>query len=608
MNAPNCSPHTAVKEWEEAGASLLAAFKKYADMCTGIVKLPTDGGSVEDLAPRIESILHTVHATISEGLPKATAILTRLQNKLASSISHSPEEIMVEIFTNFIFDDGGPDLFTIRPMDQRVWLIYDRLHTLRGVCSAWRDIIMDRGSLWSVIPMIRTRSHGEIAPYEFSLQRAGKGTLHLAAFHRCFVFWERDFTKLISEYGPQLRTINIILNNTHLETVRETVCTLLDHDLTGSLSEFSVALEELRFKHREDSDYHDWDYTVPEFPREFDYLFPCDSPQHTSFALLLNSLVVFRIKNVLLHWEHISFSSRLTELHIQSIKLGYDDAIVPFVQTLSSAPELRVLKVIEVETFRNISKSPKVSALIPVELPKLQTLILYNLYFNTFNIVLRMIAPGKHRLSLGLDSASFETNQPPGVAADDFSNSHISGDEDMDVDGGDNPINISELLNALGTTHVDKLRLEAPINTIRTLLRGLQALLTLELNRWIIDESIPEWSATKLDRYHDHDASPDFPHHLLPELESLHLTCLSIGNHSIQPFQKMVASYPLKRIGIEGNLWRASDNEYSEGATTSCESIGEDTGLVQWLKDNVPNVFVGRYDQAYNARWDTWQL
>ncbi|KAF8757843.1 hypothetical protein RHS01_03540 [Rhizoctonia solani] len=480
-----------------------------------------DGGSVEDLAPRIESILHTVHATISEGLPKATAILTRLQNKLASSISHFPEEIMVEIFTNFIFDDGGPDLFTIRPMDQRVWLIYDRLHTLRGVCSAWRDIIMDRGSLWSVIPMIRTRSHGEIAPYEFSLQRAGKGTLHLAAFHRCFVFWERDFTKLISEYGPQLRTINIILNNTHLETVRETVCTLLDHDLTGSLSEFSVALEELRFKHREDSDYHDWDYTVPEFPREFDYLFPCDSPQHTSFALLLKSLVAFRIKNILLHWEHISFSSQLTELHIQSIKLGYDDAIVPFVQTLSSAPELRVLNVIE--SRRSVILVNRLrSALIPVELPKLQTLILYNF--------------------LGLDSASFETNQPPGVAADDFSNSHISGDEDMDVDGGDNPINISELLNALGTTHVDKLRLEAPINTIRTLLRFASSI-DLELNRWIIDESIPEWSATKL---------IDIMTMTLRQISlitysrtgSLHLTCLSIGNHSIQPFQKMVASYP----------------------------------------------------------------
>ncbi|KAJ1306484.1 hypothetical protein OPQ81_007487 [Rhizoctonia solani] len=145
MSSTNSLSCLAIQRWEEAGASLLTTFKNYADLCINIeTKSLKEGTKPQDLASQIETMLETVHAAISDQLPKLTATLSRTLNKFASRALYLPEEVLLEIFTNVIFGRYNPNGSEPLPMRDGVRHIYKRLYTLCLVCSTWRGIVMAR--------------------------------------------------------------------------------------------------------------------------------------------------------------------------------------------------------------------------------------------------------------------------------------------------------------------------------------------------------------------------------------------------------------------------------------------------------------------------------
>ncbi|CAE6458672.1 unnamed protein product [Rhizoctonia solani] len=135
---------TAFEQWEQAGAALTGAVSRFLDLsvyleaqcATGYANSPT-------MVTRINSSLDVLQKTINRQLDCARIALAKTQNKLASqgSILSFPQEIMAEIFLNVIFDPPDLDRATVTMhMECRIRLIYSRLHSLLGVCTAWRDV------------------------------------------------------------------------------------------------------------------------------------------------------------------------------------------------------------------------------------------------------------------------------------------------------------------------------------------------------------------------------------------------------------------------------------------------------------------------------------
>ncbi|KDN39041.1 hypothetical protein RSAG8_09077, partial [Rhizoctonia solani AG-8 WAC10335] len=86
--------------------------------------------------------------------------------------------------------------------------------------------------------------------------------------------------------------------------------------------------------------------------------------------------------------------------HNGEVALGYDDKIAPFVRALSSTPNLRDLKIISVSTLHHpITNLNKTSSPL-ITFPSLESLLLQDLYLNTLESLLPIIAPGSYRLGL----------------------------------------------------------------------------------------------------------------------------------------------------------------------------------------------------------------
>ncbi|KAG8713424.1 hypothetical protein FRC11_012214, partial [Ceratobasidium sp. 423] len=290
-------------------------------------------------------------------------------------------------------------------MEQNLRMIYDHLHKLRRVCSTWNDVIIARGVLWSVVPLILGKNPSS---YRMSLERAGS-MLHLAADIETHDAGEirykgeadsigKPLYELLSEYGPRFRAVDLVIYEGHDEILRGAIDRLLRHGDTLSLSQLSMSLHS-----HPRPELPGW-HAKRGFPADHWWILPHDSPQQTSFASLLASLKTFRIHNVYFHWETMTFSTRLVELRIQNITLGYDEAIAPFLRALTSAPELRDLTIIDVRTFVKRDAVVDAKAFPVVTLPKLQHFLVDDLYLNTLELLLPKISPGSQVLKLCLGS------------------------------------------------------------------------------------------------------------------------------------------------------------------------------------------------------------
>ncbi|CAE6459900.1 unnamed protein product [Rhizoctonia solani] len=575
MGSPSLPPCPTIVEWEEAGASLVTAFGKYMNLC---LNLGTDslreGATSKDLVSRIDSALAITHAALSSYLNESSSALARTRNKLASPIFRFPEELMSEIFMNVVFNRHGQKSSGSLSLESSSRMIYRRLYSLFGVCSAWRDLILVRGALWSVIPILPSRSDRKHKVIKRILRRVGGSPLHLAVFME----WASPtrLVKVLNEYGPRFRTVNLSASSRYV--IRDAMHRLLEHDTPGSLCELSIQFNKAELvNHRT--------------PEESDYLFPRDHIDHVSFASLVGTLTAFRISGLHFHWDTMARATRLVELRIEQITLGYDDALVSLVQALSSAPNLRDLKMISVSTFRDPAATHDRKLIVPVAFPNLKSLFLQDLYFNSLEYLLPIISPGSYRLILFLARKSLEIN----VVRD-----NVPGNEEEDIEL--ERVEVSDLGSALVDTPVDTLMITGVWNDcwltgpeIRLLLVAMPTLKALQISHWDLDHSV--WRALRRST-----AARSCPEdYRFPALESLYLCSARLINQ--RGLRNMVASHPLQEV-VLGGIFGDTLRQLSE--SDSCDG---DNGVTGWLKTNVP-VFrlVRSFYEPPEFYSDVWQL
>ncbi|KEP46169.1 hypothetical protein V565_214830, partial [Rhizoctonia solani 123E] len=236
-----------------------------------------------------------------------------------------------------------------------------------------------------------SKSTEQQQPFELSLERARESKLHLVVAKSFGSF--PALIEVLTKYGPQFGTINLRAGSANV--IEKAIDALLQHGASGSLSELSLLVNNkspLRLD-----------------PSSGDHgINPHGSPLNASFTAMLGSLSVFRLGGTNVYWDNMKFSSRLVELHIEGVVLGYDIDIVPFLQAISSASELRDLKIISLMTIRNPQDTNTFS---PITFPNLQSLFLGGLYYNTLEILLRTIVSCTHRVTLVLGSRSLRVQR-----------------------------------------------------------------------------------------------------------------------------------------------------------------------------------------------------
>ncbi|CAE6474865.1 unnamed protein product [Rhizoctonia solani] len=597
-DSPSCG---IIEQWEEAGASLVAAFKDYTDICLGLGNSSLRGDAQwSDLVPRIDSTFGVVHARISRYLGESSRALARTRNKFASPLFKLPQDVLLEIFLNVVFDRDDSEQFGRPSIEQDTWLIYHRLYDLIAVCSTWRDMIMTNGTFWSVIPMVSSLSTEGERQFELCLQRAGESTLHLAA-NLGSSMSSRDLAVVLAEHGSRFRTINITMGDTN--AIRDVIGKLLKQAQHGSLSQLFIQASGSRIRmHR--------------VPTESDYIVSHDPP----LSNLMQSLTAFRICRVHFRWDTISFSSRLSELRIEQVSLGYDDTIAPFVQALASATNLRDLKIISLLTFRRSGETSDSTPSEPVAFPALESLTIKNLYLNTLEGLLPMISPGSHCLTLFLSRNSLGVNSREDLYLSD------SDDESSDT------IDYDSLRRVLEQTLVDTLMMTGGRGRagewltrfeFTGLLKSMPTLKTLKLNQWKFGGDLCK-SLTRTGRSH------------LPELQNLHLSSVEIGDNEL--FRGMIASHPLRQV-VLGGFSQGVQSQKRMRATVAPDpfhivyggsspgsrihrsirvtadpeglEIKEDSEIVQWLRENIPELDLRLTERDYcppEFRKDEWRL
>ncbi|CAE6526123.1 unnamed protein product [Rhizoctonia solani] len=524
------------------------------------------GANPKELASGIGSVFSLSNQ------PENGTTLARTQNGSGCLPAKLPKEALSAIFANIVFDRDS-DGSNLLSMEQEVRLIYCRIYGLAGVCLTWRKILMTEGVFWSVIPMIARPSTANQAPFRLCLQQAERYKLHLAAAI-ALSNPHGDLVDVLTKHGPRFHAINLSAGKR--KVIRDAISALLQHNASVSLSKLSI-----QFINTSDMD--------EMLPRNSDYLFPRKSPHCYSFTRLVETLSAFHIRGMPIH--NIAFSSRLVELQIGDINLGYDKKVIPFLQALSSASELRDLKLMSVSTLHRPDITPDMVGAFPaVAFPKLQSLHLQDLYFNTLEFLLPMIAPGSYSTTLFLTPKTVWVNI---LEEDEFAHEFV---HDCEIN------RVAWLCDVLKITPVDTLMMSGypdgswfSEELLHHLLNALPGLKTLKIDNWVFRG--PVWNDLKQSQNTRRILPSQFP-----ALERLILTSTTIRN--MDGFQEMLAIHPLQQVVLGVTV-----ETVRPGGTHQTESLNEGSNIVAWLMKNVPDFrLVDSHYSPSEFRFGMWQL
>ncbi|CAE6395400.1 hypothetical protein ACGC1H_002070 [Rhizoctonia solani] len=567
LTVPNPSMHLAIEQWEEAGVSLHKALARYLELSNSLDYLPVDNEIRSmNLTPRIDSALGSLQTTVNKQIPQIRSTLSQMRNKLCSSFHRLPEDVLSDIFVHVVALYIDP----YRHRDPRSMKyccidIYCGLSKLVGVCTMWRRVALNRGTLWTVVPFFRS----PIASFdwqrimELAIPRAGGADLNLVADG----FWSPDDIFHLGTYIARFRTVNIFTE--YFGATGDILEVLASQHQTESvaLSRLSISIP---YSHSR------------RLPMITDYVFQSNSEQ-LQFQKIFERLSLLQLKGSLLRWDVLSFSDRLITLCLKEISLGYDSEIALMLKALTSATQLRELTLIRITTFndplphRDLSESSKIS------LPSLRSLLIQDVYFNTLRFLLLAVQSGSHLLSIVFTRKTLHNNYYEG-----------SSSENTDI---------TRMCELLRSTPVHALLIdgetwdnESQVVTtwqLGRLLEALPALNTFWANMWYFDDLY----CKSLQRPRECEGSS------FPPLVNLYITCVEFPDPNA--FKRVVDSYSssIQRVALGG------PSSLITKAQVDWDPPGSEEELVAWLRENVPEfIRTGRSFEPPEFRQISWQL
>ncbi|CAE6404049.1 unnamed protein product [Rhizoctonia solani] len=556
-----------IRQWEEAGISLVDAANKYLSLCLSLntsARLSrANKGIKEALAFWMDSALSPggLHSILDQKIAQSRSLMAQTRNRiLAASIYQFPAEILSEIFLNVIYDkdnfEGDPVYITTG-----IKLIYQRLHQILGVCSNWRNVGIACPSLWSFIPVIHEDDGFSLRmATNLSLQRAPGANLYLAAILPPYPPYKL-FDDL-AKHRSRFRAINMVIPN---EAPRQ-----LEHFFDRMLKPASHPPSELSLYLRRPSDSDDDIDTALNLKQR---LFCELLPQFTEFLVSLSKI---RFSGAGVRWDQVIFSDRLIELQLEDFVLGHKPDLDTFLTALSSASKLQVLSLTSITTFNITPEIPEHSDRNPtISLPGLKRLHIEDLYFNTLRDVIGSISQGQHQLTLVLTTNSLQIAAPAGL---DFQDASINALCEV---VSSTPVDTLLLCGRRRGGWLDEEELEA-------LLQAAPSVKTLKMSHWRFRSS----ECRVLTRPQSSDGA-------FPAIKNMHLCWAGIIDQ--EGFKSMVTSHPIQRM-VLGGYTESEPGDFFDPFRGSEE-------IVAWLDSNIPNFRL--YDLDYEPpefKLTEWQL
>ncbi|CAE6497860.1 unnamed protein product [Rhizoctonia solani] len=528
-------PCPAVQRWEDAHSCLLSALTSYMDTCTNLKNssLAELATNVEDLVPRIERHITSLGSFVACQVSQTCSILSTTRNRLVSLAYGLPEEVLVEIFAQVIYDPTGDEHRQQHPsLDQDLRSIYRRLYNLIGVCSSWRNIAIRKRSFWSIVPIIDKCECSGLPledVTERSLRRSSGAGLYIAANSSLRL---PVLLRPLISYGKRIWALNIKTDS--LRTLEEVVSILAVFFSPKTLSELSMYLN-----------------STPTFESSKVIKQPVQHQER--LKAILGSLRTLRMRIVLVELHDISFTN-LVELRLENI--CYKPVSKWLLRVISSAPNLQYLRLVSLTSclIPGIGPAdPTEANKLSISLPKLKVVYLSDLYYNDLRSIFESFVPGNEKwiLSLGdccqwrndLNSYQSHTAQDLGLLLQRFNV------ETLRLSG------LSE--NWLGGPQLSQL------------LKAVPNVTTLKMDRW--DFHREHWEALTLQQGSRGAKSAGFP-----SIHNFHIYNSQIFDE--QGVQAVVSSHNIQQLRLGGVLHGRDGN-----------AITDKDNIAVWLASNVPN-------------------
>ncbi|CAE7125894.1 unnamed protein product [Rhizoctonia solani] len=560
------SSSLAILEWEHAGAALGDALDKYLSLGHSLkTNAFNDGVSPNNLAARIDRAMESLYI-VNHRIGQVRSALAQTRNEIMSPIYRLPAEVLSGIFAFVVFEpvDRGYPL----PMSTHLIGIYRSLHCLLGVCSTWRNILLAAGHFWSVVPILDRDSSSLAFTFnnatELCLERAGDCDLRLAAIRGQEWITSQD----MAENASRFRSVNISAESAVV--IGATLQPFLEQAPSSNLSELYIHMERKELSQND-------------LPDDILYLFALDGRSRELFNGICNSLSILRVCGVPVHWDRVAFSDRLVELHLQEITLGRDASLLHFLNALSTATELRDLSFIAVQTFQDPTSD--IPPRTDITFPRLQSLLLQDLYSNTLAIILGSISSRSHQLTLNLTEKCIEVVEP--------------GDEPGEVD-------FDRLRNLLESVSVSKLSINAESEHIVLWLSGSELQMVMQ--------SVPELEALKLNfwlfdtEYCNALRRPQNSSSSTQETAFSGLKILLITGGRIEDeeaFKGMISSHSslLEQMDLNASIRKPEPD-----GSLDWETLDKDDELAVWIQRHVPNLQLWDLLEPVEFELPGWQL
>ncbi|CUA70762.1 hypothetical protein RSOLAG22IIIB_09092 [Rhizoctonia solani] len=462
------------------------------------------------------------------------------------------DEILAEIFVQNAYEPC--EEYAEDFMIHRISVVYRRVFTLIGVCPTWRRVGLGCPRLWTIVPVI-IRGDPDLPrtpPTELILQRAGSINLHLTISVDELT---SEKLKSLSSHWHRFGVINLWSRSLYGREISEVLGKILEHSTSGSISKLSVRKQR------------------PSFPSTLNI----DTGPDPPIAEFVGSLSAFRIGRVPIKWTEIVFSHRLVELRLERMVADSDSEVRGFFAALSSARELKDLKVIGM-SLNLRALNPDVPLEV-VSLPKLEFLYIERGRLDAVDFILSHIAPGSYHLTLNLHAVSPQ-------------NSFDSDESEANM-----------FYAFLKSVPVDKLILQGGGNSPRELkthlrrtLESIPGLKTLVLNDYTVDPEVLmglERPRPKSPMNNDTFAS-------LTRLE-FHNASLETSLIDLKP--GLEAAFQSHRIQKMAFGARFGSSPGVDGTP-----VDENDEVVRWMRDSVPQFDLSSEPARMPEAWDHWRL